>query len=61
MSTDSATALARARETEAACGWRHPVITGWRLHVLSGLDALSAQRRPPRRRIGYADGRVRRQ
>ncbi|MFE7815012.1 TnsA-like heteromeric transposase endonuclease subunit [Streptomyces sp. NPDC057433] len=38
--------FAASREVAAACGWRYSVITGWRPHVLSGLDALSAQRRP---------------
>jgi hypothetical protein len=37
--------FAASREAAAACGWRYSVITGWRPQVLSGLDALSAQRR----------------
>jgi hypothetical protein len=27
-------------------GWRYTVVTGWRPHVLQGVEALSAQRRP---------------
>jgi hypothetical protein len=37
--------FAAAAETALACGWRYVVVTGWRRHVLSCLDALSAQRR----------------
>ncbi|WP_047121414.1 TnsA-like heteromeric transposase endonuclease subunit [Streptomyces leeuwenhoekii] len=44
--------FAASREVAAACGWRYSVITGWRPHVLSGLDALSAQRRPLTDQLG---------
>ncbi|MDT0492794.1 TnsA-like heteromeric transposase endonuclease subunit [Streptomyces griseus] len=44
--------FAASREAAAACGWRYSVITGWRPHVLSGLDALSAQRRPMTDQLG---------
>lgn len=37
--------FAASRETALACGWRYVVVTGWRRHVLAGLDSLSAQRR----------------
>lgn len=38
--------FAAAAETALACGWRYVVVTGWRPHVLSNVDILSAQRRP---------------
>ncbi|GAP50248.1 TnsA-like heteromeric transposase endonuclease subunit [Streptomyces azureus] len=44
--------FAASREAAAACGWRYSVITGWRPQVLSGLDALSAQRRPLTDQLG---------
>jgi hypothetical protein len=44
--------FAASQEAAAACGWRYSVITGWRPHVLSGLDALSAQRRPLTDQLG---------
>lgn len=44
--------FAASREAAAACGWRYSVITGWRPHVLSGLDALSAWRRPLTDQLG---------
>lgn len=44
--------FAASREAAAACGWHYSVITGWRPHVLSGLDALSAQRRPMTDQLG---------
>ncbi|CAM5649229.1 TniQ family protein [Streptomyces griseomycini] len=44
--------FAASREAAAACGWRYSVITGWRPHALSGLDALSAQRRPLTDQLG---------
>jgi hypothetical protein len=37
--------FAAASEAALASGWRYAVVTGWRPHVLSVLDALSAQRR----------------
>ncbi|MGC9668479.1 hypothetical protein ACNTMW_18225 [Planosporangium sp. 12N6] len=33
-------------------GWRYLVVTGWRKHVHTGLDTLSAQRRPLRDPLG---------
>ncbi|MFD9575102.1 TnsA-like heteromeric transposase endonuclease subunit [Streptomyces sp. NPDC059982] len=38
--------FAATAEVAAAAGWRYSVVAGWRPHVLSVLDALSAQRRP---------------
>ncbi|MFG1967651.1 TnsA-like heteromeric transposase endonuclease subunit [Nonomuraea sp. NPDC049028] len=39
-------AFAAAWEAAWAVGWRYAVVAGWRPHVLSVIDALSAQRRP---------------
>ena len=39
-----------------AAGWRYGVVTGWRAHVVSTLDTLSAQRRPLTDRLGLVDG-----
>jgi hypothetical protein len=36
---------AAARVADEA-GWRYAVVTGWRPHVLTGVEALSSQRRP---------------
>jgi len=44
--------FAAAAETALACGWRYLVVTGWRRHVLSSLDSLSAQRRRLDDRLG---------
>ncbi|MFF7725657.1 hypothetical protein [Streptomyces sp. NPDC008001] len=38
--------FAAAAKVAAACGWHYAVVPGWRPHVISVLDALSAQRRP---------------
>lgn len=38
-------AFAAAQEAAWAVGWRYSVVAGWRPHVLSVIDALSAQRR----------------
>lgn len=38
-------AFAAAGEAAWAIGWRYSVVVGWRPHVFSVLDALSAQRR----------------
>lgn len=37
--------FAAAAEVALACGWRYLVAAGWRPHVVSTLEALSAQRR----------------
>ena len=38
--------FAAAAEVALACGWRYVVAAGWRMHVMSALDAMSSQRRP---------------
>jgi hypothetical protein len=38
--------FAAAGEAALSAGWRYSVVAGWRPHVLSVMDALSAQRRP---------------
>jgi hypothetical protein len=43
---DDRVRFAAAAEAALACGWRYVVVTGWRRHVLSTVDTLSAQRRP---------------
>jgi hypothetical protein len=47
--------FAAAAETALACGWRYLVVTGWRRHVLSSLDSLSAQRRRLTDPLGVQD------
>jgi hypothetical protein len=42
---DDRVRFAAAAETALVGGWRYIVVTGWRPHVLSTLDTLSAQRR----------------
>ncbi|MGW0944514.1 TnsA-like heteromeric transposase endonuclease subunit [Streptomyces sp. NPDC002623] len=44
--------FAAAERAAAAAGWRYLVVTGWRRHVATGLDALSARRRPMADRLG---------
>ncbi|MGW1049416.1 TnsA-like heteromeric transposase endonuclease subunit [Streptomyces sp. NPDC002521] len=38
--------FAAAREAAFAAGWRYDVVAGWRENVITGLEAISAQRRP---------------
>ena len=38
--------FAASAEAALACGWRYGVVAGWRPHVMTTLDTLSAQRRP---------------
>jgi hypothetical protein len=38
--------FAASAEAALACGWRYGVVAGWRAHVMTTLDTLSAQRRP---------------
>lgn len=38
--------FAAAEQAAAAAGWRYLVVAGWRRHVGTGLDVLSARRRP---------------
>ncbi|MGH3166866.1 MAG: TnsA-like heteromeric transposase endonuclease subunit, partial [Trebonia sp.] len=42
---EDAVRFAAAAEAALEAGWRYSVVAGWRPHVLSVLDALSAQRR----------------
>lgn len=39
-------AFAAAAEAALAAGWGYAVVTGWRPHVMTTVDTLSAQRRP---------------
>ena len=50
-----ATCFAAAGEAALEAGWRYSVVAGWRPHVLTGLDALSAQRRDLEDRLGVQD------
>jgi hypothetical protein len=38
--------FAASAEAALACGWQYGVVGGWRPHVMTTLDTLSAQRRP---------------
>ncbi len=49
---DDRVCFAAAREAALATGWRYLAVTGWRPHVQTGLDTLSAQRRPLRDPLG---------
>ena len=42
---EDAVRFAAAAEAVLEAGWRYSVVAGWRPHVLSVLDVLSAQRR----------------
>jgi hypothetical protein len=44
--------FAAARQAALAAGWSYIVVAGWRPQVLSGVDALSARRRPMADRLG---------
>lgn len=39
-------AFTASADAALAAGWRYTVVSGWRAHVLTTLDTLSAQRRP---------------
>jgi hypothetical protein len=52
---DDAVKFAAAAEAALAEGWRYSVVTGWRAHVLSVVDALSAQRRPLQDPLGLQE------
>jgi hypothetical protein len=45
VGADDRVRFAAAAEAALACGWRYLVAAGWRRHVMSTLDTLSAQRR----------------
>jgi hypothetical protein len=47
--------FAASAEAALACGWRYGVVGGWRPHVMTTLDTLSAQRRPLSDPLGLAD------
>jgi hypothetical protein len=47
--------FAAAAEAALVAGWRYSVVAGWLPHVLSVLDALSAQRRDLEDRLGLED------
>lgn len=49
---DDEVCFAATREAALVAGWRYLVVTGWRLHVQTSLDTLSAQRRPLRDPMG---------
>jgi hypothetical protein len=42
---EDAVRFAAAAEAALEAGWRYSVVAAWRPHVLTGVDALSAQRR----------------
>ena len=52
---DDATCFAAAAEAALEAGWRYSVVAGWRPNVLTGVDALSAQRRDLDDRLGLQD------
>src|SRR5260370_1282744 len=47
--------LGAAAEAALEAGWRYSVVAGWRPHVRTGIDALSAQRRDLQDRLGLRD------
>jgi hypothetical protein len=49
---EDAVRFAAAAEAALEAGWRYSVVAGWRPHVLTGIDALSAQRRELEDRLG---------
>ncbi len=49
---EDAVRFAASAEAALEAGWRYSVVAGWRPHVLSVLDALSAQRRNLEDRLG---------
>lgn len=46
--------FAASAEAALSCGWRYAVVGGWRPHVMTTLDTLSAQRRPLSDPLGLA-------
>ncbi|MFE5491580.1 TnsA-like heteromeric transposase endonuclease subunit [Streptomyces virginiae] len=47
--------FAAAARAAAAVGWRYAVVTGWHRQVMTGLDTLSARRRPMMDQLGLQD------
>jgi hypothetical protein len=45
VGNEDAVRFAAAAEAALEAGWRYSVVAGWRPNVLTGIDALSAQRR----------------
>jgi len=43
---DDALKFAATAEVALSAGWQYGVVTGWRRHVWTNVDALSAERRP---------------
>ena len=52
---DDATCFAAAAEAALESGWRYSVVAGWRPHVRTGIDALSAQRRDLQDQLGMQE------
>jgi hypothetical protein len=52
-------AFAATAEVALAAGWRYVVVTGWRGHVMTNVDAFSAQRRPLADRAGLQGAMLR--
>jgi hypothetical protein len=52
---DDAMCFAAAAEASLEAGWRYSAVGGWRPNVLTGIDALSAQRRDLEDRLGLQD------
>ncbi|KQV93462.1 hypothetical protein ASD08_15550 [Streptomyces sp. Root369] len=46
IKAEDALKFAAAAEAALSAGWRYGVVVGWRQHVLTNVDALSAERRP---------------
>ncbi|MFE1956557.1 TnsA-like heteromeric transposase endonuclease subunit [Streptomyces sp. NPDC059479] len=44
--------FAAAAQAAASAGWRYIVVTGWRRHVMTGIDSLSVRRRNMTDRLG---------
>ena len=52
---DDVTCFAAAAEAALESGWRYSVVAGWRPHVRTGIDALSAPRRALQERLGLQE------
>lgn len=52
MKEEDEVRFAAAARAAAAVGWRYAVVMGWHRQVMTGLDALSARRRPMADRLG---------
>jgi hypothetical protein len=55
VKAEDAVRFAAAGEAALEAGWRYSVVAGWRRHVLTGIDALSAQRRDLADQMGLQD------